>query len=111
MPDMQLIHYLRKGKTPETIGVPIGLLLGSKLHDGTVKVSWSFCHRNDCFTKKEARMFASYRMGAPDAMLMQHTPKAVLAALPAFVTRCSKYFRVLEEDIEVVDYLSKEVST
>jgi len=111
MPDMQLIHYLRKGKTSETIGVPIGLLLGTKLGSGIVKVSWSFCHRKDSFTKRTARIKATARTFFPEGMDRRNIPHPILKAMPAFIERCARYFRVPKEKIKVVDYLSKEVST
>lgn len=89
----QTFYLEHKGKAK-----PIALLVATKAEDGTVVIDWSHCHKKDVFDRKIGMAIALHKAEiAPHARMTHEVKKA----LPQFVERCCKYFRVEAEAIKV----------
>ncbi len=94
-----IIQRVRKN-ADEGRGVPFATLIGFKDDNGVVTVSWSKCHKNDHFDGRVGVDMARMRMKHPS--LRRPVPFKIRHDLQAFKDRCSRYFKVDIEDINVV---------
>jgi hypothetical protein len=93
VPAQTLIHYLRDKK-----GNPRGVLVAVKLPDGEVSVHYSYCRKNDRFTKDMALQIAIGR-AMTNTNNFGSVPQQVLRELQKFNDRIMRYYKVNKDRI------------
>lgn len=88
----QIHQYVRRGNKL------IGVLVGTKLEDGTVRITASKCNEShgDKFDKKLGLQIAANRSTKPETIIAH----SMIPDMIKFVDRCSRYFDVNPTDIQ-----------
>jgi len=91
IPQHTVIQYVRTRKN-----VPHGVLVAIKCEDG-FRMGYSLCNKKDRFNKRMALKIALGRaevqpICGPDTAIP--VPHPVAKMIPAFTTRCNKYYKV-----------------
>lgn len=87
MKDAQITRYTRNKK-----GNRNGCLVAAKMDDGTIRVGFSLCHRNDEFDKHLGKQKAVGRMNATKNYI-HDLPHSMKDEYERFAKRCMKYFK------------------